>query len=77
MKVFTYILSLIVFCAISYQLGFNRQNIIVHEEIRGHNDSEIKFLELKCRIMEEKVAKIEKDNKRMLDFMTGVGIDLP
>lgn len=71
---YIYILSLIVFCAISYQLGFNQKNIIVYSEIQARSNAERKLIDMQIRILQEELEAIRADRDKIFEFATGAGM---
>lgn len=77
MRPLIYILSLAVFCAISYQLGFNQKNIMLYREIQSHNTTQVEYMRLKCDILEKQINETTESNDKILDIIMGAGVDLP
>lgn len=73
-KMSVYFLSLIVFCAISYQIGFNQMNIIVYSEIRARSVAEKELMGMQIRILQEELEVIRKDRDKIFEFATGAGM---
>lgn len=68
------ILSVIVLCAISYQIGFNQKNLIVYGEIEARSVAEKELMDMQIQILQKEVKEVTANYNQIFEFATGAGM---
>lgn len=74
MKLFIYILSIIVFCAISYQIGFNQNNLTMYGQIEARSVAEKELMDIQIQTLQKEVKEVTANYNEIFEFATGAGM---